>query len=153
MLTNSQIISHPIQDGFNFSTLTIGNQKVQLIEVPHFVDAVATHLNKFKKMKLIGGFYIFDVSKESEPVESQIENFEKIKGFLKDIPLVPVVSKVDVADAKKLEKIKGKFKEIYEVQLAGELDKIRQDLLTKELEDLKQLIYKITQEIEVEKKI
>lgn len=104
-------------------------------------------------MKLIGGFYLFDVSKESDPPESQLENYEKIKEFFSNIPLIPIANKMDIADREKLEKIKSRFKEIHEIQLTGELDKMKQDLLKKEAEDLKQLIYNITREIETERKI
>ncbi|MEM5879070.1 MAG: hypothetical protein QXU74_01075 [Candidatus Aenigmatarchaeota archaeon] len=153
VLTSSQIVSHPVQNGLNFSTLTIGNQKIQLIEVPHFANGATNHLRKFREMKLIGGFYLFDVSKESDPPESQLENYEKIKEFFSNIPLIPIANKMDIADREKLEKIKSRFKEIHEIQLTGELDKMKQDLLKKEAEDLKQLIYNITREIETERKI
>lgn len=104
-------------------------------------------------MKIVSGFYLFDVSKESDPLESQLENYENIKKLFTNLPLIPIVTKTDMVDKEKLEKIKNRFKEIHMIQLVDELNMAKQDLLKKEVEDLKRLISQLTHEIEVEKKI
>jgi len=153
MLTNSQIISHPFKNGLNFARLAMGSQKIQLIEVPHLEKEMVNYLKKLKGMKIVSGFYLFDVSKESDPLESQLENYENIKKLFTNLPLIPIVTKTDMVDKEKLEKIKNRFKEIHMIQLVDELNMAKQDLLKKEVEDLKRLISQLTHEIEVEKKI
>jgi GTP1/Obg family GTP-binding protein len=141
--TGSQVESHPIQDGFNFASLALGEKTAQLIEVPYYVDGIAQHLQKIKDMNLICGIYLFDVSKDSEPIEVQIENFKRIREFLKDLKFLVLANKMDIADEQKIEKLKKSIGEFHVLSLAS-LEKTAQ--LKKELEDVMSLVKSLSSE-------
>jgi nucleolar GTP-binding protein len=141
--TGSQVESHPIQDGFNFASLALGEKTVQLIEIPYHVDGIAQHLPKIRDMNLICGIYLFDVSKDSEPIEVQIENFKRIKEFFKDLKFLVLVNKIDIADEQKIEKLKKTIGEFQMLSLAT-LEKTQ---LKKELEDVMSLVKSLSSEV------
>jgi len=142
---SSQVESHPIQDGFNFANLTLGEKTAQLIEVPYvyYVDGIAQHLQKIREMNLICGIYLFDVSKDSEPIEVQIENFKRIREFLKDLKFLVLANKMDIADEQKIEKLKKSIGEFHMLSLAN-LEKTTQ--LKKELDDVMSLVKGLSSE-------
>jgi len=140
--TGSQVESYPIQDGFNFASLTLGEKTVQLIELPYYVDGIAQHLQKIKGMNLICGIYLFDVSKDSEPIEVQIENFKRIREFLKDLKFLVLANKIDIADEQKIERLKKSIGEFNMLSLAT-LEKTQ---LKKELDDVISLVKSLSSE-------
>ncbi|MEM7826396.1 MAG: hypothetical protein QW451_02085, partial [Candidatus Aenigmatarchaeota archaeon] len=101
------------------------------------------NLSIVKKMNVLGGFYIFDVSKNSLTIEEQLENFKLVKEFLKK-PLVLIANKIDVADTEKIEKLKNFGEEVYMISLIDSSKK-------KELEDIMVLMKKLSSEILEEK--
>jgi GTP1/Obg family GTP-binding protein len=144
--TNSQIESHPIHDGFNFASFNMGEKTIQLIEIPYFVDAIATHLEKIKNMNLICCIYLFDVSKDSEPIEIQIENFKRIRESFKGLKFFALANKVDVADEQKVEKLKKAIGETRLLSITNFLEKEKSAELEKELDDVLSLIKNLSVE-------
>jgi len=140
-LSNSYPQNSILEDGMNISNLKIGDKEIQLIEIP-FTKGVE-NLSIVKKMNVLGGFYIFDVSKNSLTIEEQLENFKLVKEFLKK-PLVLIANKIDVADTEKIEKLKNFGEEVYMISLIDSSKK-------KELEDIMVLMKKLSSEILEEK--
>ena len=150
-LTNSQVEQHPIQDGFNLASLNLEGKEIQFLEVPHFVDGIASNLQKIKGMNLICGVYIFDVSKDSEPIEVQLENFKRIKEAFKDLKFFVFANKMDISDEQKVEKLKNSIGKVYMLSLADSLEKEKAFQLRKELDDVLNLISNLSSETSQQK--
>ena len=84
--------------------MSFNGKKLQFVEP--YVEAMS-NLQKFKKMNLICAIYVFDVSKESKPIEEQLENFMKTKENLKNLQFIPIANKIDVADPEKIKKLEA----------------------------------------------
>jgi GTP1/Obg family GTP-binding protein len=115
-ISNSNINRHPFQDGSNFSNLNIFGKQIQLIELPYYFDNVENLL----KINIIGGIYIFDVSKNSEPIGNQIENLVRIKKIFNNLKILVLANKFDIADKKKLRKLKKFIKDLHTISLIDE---------------------------------
>lgn len=100
----------------NFSNLTIGEKTIQLLELPYYFDNV----EDFLKTNAIGGIYVFDVSKNSEPIDNQIENFIRIKKIFNNLKILVLANKLDIADEKKLRKLKKLIKDLHTISLIDE---------------------------------
>lgn len=142
-LTNSYPQAHPVEDGLNISSFSIGGKKIQLIEVP---TIRADYLKKVEKMNFIGGIYIFDISKDGAPIEEQIENFKLVKEFLKDKGMIIVANKLDIVDEGKIEKLKDLQEKIHMISM---LDASKR----KELEDVLALMKNLPSILEKEKSL
>ncbi|MEM5829361.1 MAG: GTPase [Candidatus Aenigmatarchaeota archaeon] len=151
MVTKSYPSLHPFQN-LNVATTTLGDQKFQFIELPHLVDGQPNILQELKKMNLKYFIYLFDVSENSEPIENQLKNFENIRKFFDGYPFLLVANKVDVAKKEKLERLEGRFKNIYKISSLGKgLADSNKSMFMKELEDLSSLIHDLSHEILIEK--
>lgn len=139
-LTNSYPKSS-LLEGMNISNFKIGEKEVQLIEIPF--SKKIEDLKSIEKMNVLGGFYLFDVSKDALPIEEQIENFKLVKKFLKK-PLIPIANKIDIADEEKMEKLKSLEEKVHMISL---LEASRK----KELEDVMTLVKRISSELVKEK--
>jgi GTP1/Obg family GTP-binding protein len=115
-ISNSNINHHPFQDGLNFSNLTIGEKTIQLLELPYYFD----NFEDFLKINAIGGIYVFDMSKNSEPIDNQIENFIRIKKIFNNFKILVLANKLDIADEKKLRKLKKLIKDLHTISLIDE---------------------------------
>jgi signal recognition particle receptor subunit beta len=115
-ISNSNINHHPFQDGLNFSNLIIGGKTIQLLELPYYFDNVENIL----KINAIGGIYVFDMSKNSEPIDNQIENFIRIKKIFNNLKILVLANKLDIADEKKLRKLKKLIKDLHTISLIDE---------------------------------
>lgn len=154
-ITKSEISMHPFEYSLQLGYLKNENQTLQFIEVPSFVNRKIDNLQRFKKMNLKSIIYLFDVSKNSDTIESQLENFEITRNFFKGIPFLIVANKIDLAGKDSVEKLESKFEKIYEI---SSLDKglIKPEdslLLKREFEDLTRLIQDFSHETVAQKEV
>jgi len=148
-ITKSDISIHPFENDLQLAYLKNENQIVQFVEGPSFAKEKIDTIKKLKKLNLKSVIYLFDVSKNSDTIENQLENFEDIRNFFSGMPFLIVANKIDTVEKNKVEKLKDRFKKIYEISLANiGQSKLENVLLKKELEDLNQLINDINYEIE-----
>jgi GTP1/Obg family GTP-binding protein len=148
-ITKNDISIHPFANYLQLAYLKNENQIVQFIEGPSFAKEKINIIKKLKKLNLKSIIYLFDVSKNSDTIENQLENFEDIRNFFSGASFLIVANKIDTVEKNKVEKLKNRFKKIYEISLADTgQSKLENVLLKKELEDLNQLIHDINYEIE-----
>jgi GTP1/Obg family GTP-binding protein len=148
-ITKSDISIHPFENDLQLAYLKNENQIVQFVEGPSFAKEKIDTIKKLKKLNLKSVIYLFDVSKNSDTIENQLENFEDIRNFFSGMPFLIVANKIDTVEKNKVEKLKNRFKKIYEISLVNiGQSKLENVLLNKELEDLNQLINDINYEIE-----
>lgn len=153
-ITNSEIVTNPFEEGLSLSYLKNENRVLQFVEVLPIVEENIGNLLKIKKLNLKSVIYLFDVSKNSDSIENQLENFENTKNFFGEIPLIIVANKIDENDEKKLEELKSRFEKIYEVSsLYKSLNKpADSSVLKNEFEDLTHLIHDLSSEIATQEK-
>jgi 50S ribosomal subunit-associated GTPase HflX len=112
-ITNDRTISHPFDDNLKLSYLVDENKEMQIISLPYnFVDDF-TNSNDFKKINKKILINVFDVSSNSDDIENQIKNFKKILPKFGNINKIIVANKTDIADNKKLNKLKIRFKNLH----------------------------------------
>jgi len=152
-ITNSEIVTNPFEEGLSLSYLKNENRVLQFVEVLPIVEENIARLLKIKKLNLKSVIYLFDVSKNSDSIENQLENFENTKKFFGGIPLIIVANKIDENDGK-LEKLNSRFEKIYEISsLYKSLNKPADSLVLKnEFEDLVHLIRDVSSEIAAQEK-
>jgi len=114
--------------GSRFSALA--GRQIQFVELPAIIDGAVD--GQIKKVDPNFVIYIFDVSKDSLPIEKQIEDFETVKKIASNVPYILVANKIDCADEAKLNALESKFEKVIKLSLknADSID------LKKEFEDL-----------------
>lgn len=126
-LTGGEVLSNPIEDHLNVGYLEDGNKKIQII------DGVAIkNIEQLKKLNCRSIIYIFDPSPNSDPVNEQIKDFERVKKTFKNIEILPFINKIDVANRKKLNEIESKVKNFYKISIktADGLDGLKKNILS-----------------------
>jgi hypothetical protein len=109
-------------------------RQVRFMELPAPIDGTAD--GQIKKLNSTLVIYIFDVSKDSLPIEKQIEDFENLKKIVSNTPHILVANKVDRADKFKLRTLENRFGKVVKLSLknADSLD------LRREFKDLLMLM-------------
>jgi len=125
-LTGSEVLSHPIEDHLNIGYLQDGEKKIQVL------DGIDTkNIEQIKKLNCKLVIYIFDPSPSSAPVSEQIEEFEKIKKAFKNIQILPLINKIDIADKEKLNEIESKLSRLHRISMKASdgLDRLKTEIL------------------------
>jgi GTP1/Obg family GTP-binding protein len=108
----------------------LAGRQIQFVELPAIIDGTLD--GQIKKVDPSFVIYIFDVSKDSLPIEKQIEDFETVKKIASNVPYILIANKIDCADETKLVALESKFGKVIKLSLknADSVD------LKKEFEDL-----------------
>jgi len=111
---------------------TIASRQVQFVELPAIIDGTVD--GEIKKVDPSFVIYIFDVSKDSLPIEKQIEDFETVKKIAGNVPCIFVANKIDCVDEAKLAALENRFGKVVKLSLKNadsiDLKKEFEDLLT-----------------------
>ncbi|MFH8119584.1 MAG: GTPase domain-containing protein [Candidatus Aenigmatarchaeota archaeon] len=146
--TKAEPVSSLVHDGLKVATLNLKNQEFQLVELPYFVDGLAKDLMIFKDMNLVYGIYIFDVSRDSPPIEVQLDHFNKLKNFFKSLNFILIANKMDEVDGEKLKKLEEELGSVFKISLKETPETSK--LLKEEFEDIQKIISKLMEETKVE---
>lgn len=152
-ITGNDISIHPFKGSLSLAYLKSGDKTLQVIEDCCLIGGKGNNLKDLMKLDLISLIYIFDVSKDSEPIEVQLESFENTRKIFDKVPFMVVANKADIADMAKIERLEIKFEKVYKTSaLDMDSSKMKDSLLLeKESEDLSLLIRNISNEIETHK--
>jgi len=112
-ITNKEMVSHPFEDNLKLSYLDFGNKKIQIISFPYSFAFDFTNSEDFGRINKKLLINVFDVSPDSDDIENQIKNFRKLSPKFDGVDKIIVANKTDIADNKKLNKLKPEFKKIY----------------------------------------
>jgi len=108
------------------------SRQIQFVELPAITDGTVER--EIKKVNPNFIIYIFDVSKDSLPIEKQIEDFETLKKITGNVPYILVANKIDCADEAKLAALESRFGKVVKLSLKNpdsiDLKKEFEDLLT-----------------------
>lgn len=131
-ITKDEIVSHPFEDNLKLGYLTLEDKKMQFISFPynHAFDFINSEdFEKINKKLLIN---VFDVSPTSDDIENQIKNFKKISPKFGKVNKVIVANKIDIADNKKLNKLKQKFPKMHKTSSVTNdgLNKLREHIVS-----------------------
>lgn len=112
-ITNDKVISHPLEGNLKLGYLNLENKKMQLISLPYNLAFDFIKSDDFKRMNKKLLINVFDVSSESDDIENQVKNFNKVSPKFDGINKIIVANKIDVVDNKKLSKLRKKFQKIF----------------------------------------
>jgi GTP1/Obg family GTP-binding protein len=131
-ITKDKVISHPFNDNLKLGYLTIENKKIQLIRLPYnLIDDFVTS-DEFEKINKSHFLNVFDVSPFSYEIEDQIKGFKKASSYFDGVNKTIVANKIDIADNKKLNKFKLKFKKLHKTSaIRGDgLNELKKNILS-----------------------
>lgn len=115
-ITKKDVIPHIKDNDIHVSYLDNG-KKIQFVEPQNFHPENKNIIRKMKEMNAKSFVYMFDVSHFSDKIENQIKMLNEIQNLFNNMNCIVVANKIDIANKKKLKKIKSEFKNVHEVSL------------------------------------
>lgn len=114
-MTENEVVTNPFEKDVRVGYLTESDNKIQMITL-HY-DSLVSFVNSGELKKLNNKIFlnVFDVSPDSDDIETQITEFEKSLPYFKGSSKIIVANKVDIADDKKLNKLKKKFDKVHKI--------------------------------------
>jgi GTP1/Obg family GTP-binding protein len=103
-----------------YGLYTSEDGRIQLIDL----DLDGLDIKKLTEINLKKVLYVFDTSKSSLPIETQIKDFENLSSAVK-VECIPVVVKSSEAEGEKIKFLEEKFGRLKAVDLHKELEDIK----------------------------
>lgn len=128
ILTKNEVLPDLVED-LNISYLEDGGKKIQIVD-----GITPKNIKQLKRLNCKLIIYVLDPSPNSISIKEQIKDFEKVERVFKNVKIIPVINKIDIADGKKLNEAKRKIKKFYETSLktTDGLDELKKIVLSSE---------------------
>lgn len=114
-ITGNKTVANPFENNINVGYINDGDNKIQMISLPYHSLINFVSSGEIKKLNNKIFLSVFDVSSNSDDIETQITDFERNLPYFKGFNKLIVANKVDIADEKKIKKLNKKFGEVHKV--------------------------------------
>ena len=131
-LTKKDAVPHYKEDDMHVGYLSNG-KNIQFIEPQDFHPKNISVVRRMNRTNCKSMVYLFDVSKYSEPIESQIKNFRRSIKAMDGVDCILVANKMDIHDKKKVRLMRDEFDKVHEVSLYNRkgVDSLKNNLYSK----------------------